>query len=319
MEQKEDRLLQVKKLADELGYLGAAQKLGIKKETVRRYCRMFKNKEEKQGPNINEKLARQIFDRFSESEIKRILSSGQTIQAPDTVCHDFSGDEVCFGILSDTHIGSVYTNPDNIYEAFERFADAGVDFIGVAGDVHEGLSNRAGHVYECSHVGYSQQLELSREIFSQWKDTPVYMIDGNHDRWFIKNTGAYIVNELCKSQDNLHFIGHDEGNIDINGVTIKLWHGEDGSSYAYSYRVQKIVESLTGGEKPNVLITGHTHKAFTMFCRHVHCVSAGAIQRQSKWMRSKKHESHAGFWIIRMTLNELGVARFLPEWFPFYI
>ena len=204
-------------------------------------------------------------------------------------------------MLTDTHLGSKYTNHENIFS-----------------DVHEGLSNRPGHYYECTHIGYSEQLNHSREIFSQWTDTPIYMIDGNHDRWYIKSNGALIVEELCRGQENLHFIGHDEGDIEINGITIKLWHGEDSSSYAISYRLQKLIESLTGGEKPNALIAGHVHKSGYIFERNVHCLSAGCIQGQSKWMRGKRIAAHKGFWTVRITIDDAEIKQFNPVFYPFY-
>jgi len=117
------------------------------------------------------------------------------------------------------------------------------------------------------------------------------------------------------------YLGHDEGDITLSTapVTIRLWHGEDGSSYAHSYRIQKIVESFTGGDKPHVLFCGHAHKHTYMFERHIHCIGAGSMQTQSKWMRGKRLASHTGFWIIKMVVNDKGVGSFAPQWFPFYI
>jgi predicted phosphodiesterase len=314
----EERINEVHNTIYELGYDGAAEKLGIARETVRRYERKWKAINNVSEPSFDENLMRQLGEKFSEAELRKLLQGSDLKPDYATIYNDFQGDEITIGGMTDTHLGSVYTNPDMIFRAFDVFAAHGVDFLVHCGDVHEGMSNRPGHVYECSHIGYSAQLDHSREVFGQWKDTDVYMIDGNHDRWFIKSNGALIVKELCDSHDNLHFLGHDEGDINIQGKTIKLWHGEDGSSYAYSYRIQKIIESFTGGEKPNVFLCGHTHKALPMYDRHVHCCSLGAIQRQSKWMRGKRHASHTGFFVIRMGLNDTGVSWFEPRFFPFY-
>jgi predicted phosphodiesterase/polyhydroxyalkanoate synthesis regulator phasin len=314
----DETLERAKKLADEFGYDGAAKKLGITKEAVRRYVREYRRRNEESGDKVNEQLLRQVKERFSNDELRRLISTSEFDNSLRDVRHDFDGETVTFGVLTDTHLGSKYTDVEMLYTAFDEFSKAGVDFITHSGDVHEGLSTRPGHYYECSHIGYSQQLEHSREVFGQWTDTPIYMIDGNHDRWYIKSNGALICDELAKSLDNVHFLGHDEGDIHLNNVKIKLWHGEDGSSYAFSYRIQKIVESFTGGEKPNVLICGHTHKALYVLDRNIHCVSAGAMQKQSKWMRGKRAASHTGFWIVRMVVNDYEVLSFNPQFFPFY-
>lgn len=126
------------------------------------------------------------------------------------------------------------------------------------------------------------------------------------------------VKDVANRLTNVHFLGHDEGDLILNGTRWRLWHGEDGSNYATSYRLQKIVESFTGGEKPNVLLTGHTHKQGYFFDRNIHVVSGGALCRQSAWMRSKKLANHAGFHIIRATISEGEIKRFSPTWYPFY-
>ena len=310
---------EVFKLVEDVGYDEAARQLGLGKETVRRYCRSWKKNSavEREEP-FDDNITRQLKERFTPAELRKILAGSVEQPRSHTMIHDFAGQEFTFGVLADTHFGSKYTDVNMINEAFETFADNDCDFILHAGDVHEGLSHRAGHYFECTHIGYSAQLEHSREVFSQWTDTPIYMVDGNHDRWYIKSNGALIVEELCKGQDNLHFLGHDEGDVEIAGVKIKLWHGEDGSSYAFSYRIQKIVESFTGGEKPHVLVCGHTHKSLYMFDRHIHCISAGSMQKQSKWMRSKRHASHTGFYVVNMAVNDMGVAWFEPRFYPFY-
>lgn len=321
----EKRLNEIYAAYKDLGVDGAARKFGVRRETIKRRVREAKQSfGESEDPGVDPKLLKQLSERFTDYELKAILASGAHKPQGAAPVHNFSGDVIRIGAFTDLHLGSVYSNPDWVYEAFDVFADAGVDFITVAGDVHEGVSNRAEHVYECTHYGYSAQLDHSKEVFSRWTDTDVYMIDGNHDRWFIKACGAKIVDALCSEQSNLHFLGHDEGDLLLKSrghktpTKIKLWHGEDGSSYAFSYRVQKIVESFTGGEKPHVLICGHTHKEISMMCRHVHCVSNGSMQKQSKWMRSKRHECHTGFHVIELAVNEGGVAWFQPRFYPFY-
>ena len=42
-----------------------------------------------------------------------------------------------------------------------------------------------------------------------------------------------------------------------------IWSGN-------SYKLQKLMESFTGGEKPNIVLSGHYHKALYMFNRNIH-------------------------------------------------
>ena len=61
-----------------------------------------------------------------------------------------------------------------------------------------------------------------------------------------------------------------------------MLHPGGGSSYALSYRIQKIIESLDSDNKPDCLLVGHFHKAFTLPAyRGVAAVAAGCTQRQT--------------------------------------
>lgn len=132
--------------------------------------------------------------------------------------------------------------------------------------------------------------------------------------------GITAVEDVCDRVTGSHFIGYHEGDIIINNCKIKLWHGEDsGGSYAHSYRLQKLVEAFNGGEKPQILFTGHTHKSMYLYDRNIHCVSTGCLQNQSGFMRTKRLSAHVGFWIIEVLLADNGeVQKFAPTWYPFY-
>jgi len=325
-----ERAAHIAMLAEEMGRKAAAESLGITTESVRRAIGVHRNAQgiesfeaapEEKPSSILQKFA----ERFTDAELRAILNGSVHTNERHKKVHEFDADSIKVGLLTDTHLGSSFTDTDNLQEAFDVFSAEDVDFVAHCGDVFEGMSGRPGHIYECTHLGYSAQLDHGRDMFGMWTNTPVYMIDGNHDRWFRKSSGANIVKELCDGQDNLHFIGHDEGDIELRAsgldtpANIKLWHGEDGSSYAISYRVQKIVESFTGGEKPHAFFCGHTHKSMYVFDRHVHCISCGSMQKQSNWMRSKKHASHTGFWVVELGVNAKGIAWCSPRWYPFYV
>lgn len=262
-----------------------------------------------------------IAERFSDDELKAIANGGRIIPgAGEVPVISFSGKHIRFGCLTDTHIGHKRAPRQRIEQAFEEFHKERVDFITHSGDVTEGMSHRPGQVYELDHIGYDAQKAEAISIFRQWTDSEIYAIDGNHDRWYIKSNGAIMVKDIAGVLHNFHFLGHDEGDISLDGrATLKLWHGEDSSSYALSYRLQKLLESLSGGEKPNILVAGHVHKYVNVFERNVWCLSAGCIQSQTSWMRGKRLAAHVGFCICDAWIAEGGgVSKFTVTWYPFY-
>jgi predicted phosphodiesterase len=313
----------LKQMLVSLSNLGEKQTLeifNISQETLNRYKREIKTRNIKVDNKSG--VLSKIADLYSDKELETIAKGGRLVPGMKKVpVVDFDGERIRIGAMSDTHLGSKYTHPEFIHQAFEEFRKEGVDMVVHVGDVTEGMSKRDGHVYELSHIGYHQQKAHAIEVLGEWTETPAYAIDGNHDRWYMQNsdTGAIIVSDICDALPNWTFLGHDEGDISLGGVaTLKLWHGLDGSSYALSYRLQKIIESLSGGEKPSVLLCGHVHKYVHIFERMVHAVSVGCMQRQSQWMRGKRLAAHVGFCIMDVYINKSGVCKFANTFYPFY-
>lgn len=260
----------------------------------------------------------QIRERYTDGELKSIANGHSTKPISSAANINFNGDWFKWMQISDTHLGSKFTNPDDIVAAFKHAEDEGCQMIAHAGDVAEGMSGREGHIYELSEIGYSAQLELCRQVFATTK-LPSNLISGNHDEWFIKSNGAYIVKELCDSLPHLNYLGQNYGTIYLNGVRYELTHGLDGGgSYAISYRVQKIIEAYEGGQKPQIVGTGHDHKAGYFFLRNVHAFLGGCMQNQSDWMRQTRKSAMKGYWIIEALIGEAEVKTIKMQFIPFY-
>lgn len=107
-----------------------------------------------------------------------------------------------------------------------------------------------------------------------------------------------------------------------NGLILVQRHGKaiwSHNSYSWSYRPQKIAESLEGGTKPNVLLIGHYHKAEYLFYRNIHIVQAGTTQAQTPWMRSKALYASLGYWILELDVTDEGqVDACRSTFFPCY-
>lgn len=314
-----------KKLTEVMNFLllngdaNTMQTFGLNSESLSRYKRQAKKK-----GIIDDKFESlvKLSEKLSAKEINGIANGDRLAKTKDAI-HNFEGETFKFLAASDLHIGSAYTNLQNIYDMLDVAKSEKCDFITLSGDITEGMSGRPGHVYELTDIGYEAQKERAIEVLGS-TGIKTYMIDGNHDRWYIKSAGALIVKEICNAIPNAEFLGHDEGDIYVGGVKIRLWHGEDASSYATSYRIQKLVEAFTGGDKPNILLAGHVHKTIYCFERHIHCFSTGCVQQQSKWMCGKRIAAHTGFWVIEVTLNQdgegkTGVGKITSAWYPFYV
>ena len=308
------------RLKEVVGFLmlhGTAKTLeafSIPEETLNRYKRKYK-----QEFGDSSDIVGRIRDKFTDEQMEDLLAMDMSKRPKSKGNITFEGEDFKFLALSDTHIGSVYFEESYLMAAMSEAKRQGCTAMLHGGDVLEGMSTRPGQIYELSQIGYAAQRNKAVELLKQW-ELPLYFIVGNHDIWGNTKSGVGmdVGEDLQLRIPNSKYLGVHEGNIDVNGATFMLWHGEDGSSYASSYRVQKIIEAFTGGEKPQALFTAHTHKALYLFDRNVHAVSTGSIQRQSGFMRYKRLAAHTGFWIVSGKVRDGEITQFTPTWYPFY-
>jgi predicted phosphodiesterase len=259
---------------------------------------------------------------LSEEEAILALKSLSRGQQPRAVTRHtpISRKSFRFGYFSDAHIGHEKFNTELFDYMVRFFKQAKPDFILNPGDHLEGMSGRPGHVYELSHVGFDQQFTRCVELYEQLGDVPMYGIDGNHDQWFFKknDNGVVVGHELAKRLPSYTHLGQDEGDLVVGGVKIKLFHAGDGTAYATSYKIQKLIESFSGGEKPNIVLSGHYHKALYLFSRGVHGFECGTLCGQSSFMRGKKIPAHMGFGLVTVYYNSRGAERLIHEFVPWY-
>jgi len=257
---------------------------------------------------------------LTEEELRVLVkATGVTSSKPLLTHTGLETGHVKFLVVSDTHMGHSKFRSDWWYRMIEHAAKEKVDFAYHAGDILEGMSGRPGHVYELSEIGFEAQFAKAKALIG---DCPFQVrgIIGNHDGWFCgkADQGVNVGQRLEESLSNFVYLGAEEADQTVENIRIKLWHGNDGASYAISYRGQKFVEQLDGGDKPHILITGHDHKSIFFQTRNVHVIGAGTLCEQTSFMRGRKLAAHRGYWIVECWSNEHGLARIRPEWNPFY-
>jgi len=240
--------------------------------------------------------------------------------APTTHEHYISNTHARFIVISDSHIGHKEFKPEILEKAFSYAKHKKVDAIYHVGDITEGMSGRPGHIYELTHIGVTDQLNYTADLFKQ-SPVGIYGITGNHDQWAYKNVGVDVGKSLEEKVEQFHYLGQNEADVKLTkDITMKLFHPNDGSSYATSYKLQKLIESFTGGEKPHIVLEGHYHKAMYAFMRNVHGFESGTLMDQSSWMRGKKLAAHMGFWMIDVYYKKDGteIQSIVPQFVPHY-
>lgn len=243
--------------------------------------------------------------------------------------HTFSGNHIKFGYYSDPHVGEKNFIEPLWMRMIAYFKREGIETVYCPGDNLEGMSNRPGHIYELSHVGASAQLHYASDLFQVCDKLHFFITDGNHDQWYKEkaNSGLISGEELQARNKNVTFLGEWEAFIKLaKGTQLMLFHANDGTAYADSYKIQKLIESLEGGtnkegkrNKPNIILSGHYHKQVQIYRRNVIGFECGTLCGQTRFMRGKKLPAHKGFGIIEVWISALGgVERLRHEWVPYF-
>ena len=257
--------------------------------------------------------------KISHTELETILTSGQLKPARDTYNFDLGKTGTFkFMVISDTHIGSSKFDMPT-WEMVVKIANRDRPaFIIHPGDHLEGMSGRPGHVYELAQIGFEAQMDEAVRLYSMLpQDIPMYGIDGNHDQWYKAKAdiGIVVGRTLQNRCPNYHHLGEWEGILTVSDIRIMLFHANDGTAYANSYKGQKLIESLLEMEKPHLLFEGHYHKALFQSSRGIHQWESGTVCRQTGFMRGKKIPAHVGFWMIEVEHEAGNVLGVTSKWY----
>lgn len=215
-----------------------------------------------------------------------------------------------FGACGDNHLGSKYARLDVLNSLYDRYAEEGVDRVFNTGNWIDGEATFNQH--DLLVHGMDNQLRYLAQNYPQRKGITTHAVAGDdHEGWYAQKMGIDIG---MRAQHTMRDAGRkDWVNLGYMEAHIRLRHsgtGKEsilavvhpggGSSYALSYAIQKIIESLDGGEKPAVGLYGHYHKLWSGNIRNVWCVQTGTTEDQTPFMRKKKLESHVGGTLIEL-------------------
>ena len=239
----------------------------------------------------------------------------------------FHGKPISFCVVADMHLCSKAERLDVLNAAYNEFARRGITTVLCPGNYIDGESRFNKH--ELKAHGIADQCQYAIDYWPSKQSIKTYFVDGDdHEGWYCQREGIefgrYLMLEShTQGRHDLVYMGYMEADFELKApegtAVIKVIHAGGGSSYAFSYSSQKLVESFQGGEKPAVAIIGHYHKMEYCFPRNVHCLQAGTTEDQTRFMRKRKLAAHVGFCIVTLQQDiKGGITRFCPEFYPFW-
>lgn len=223
-------------------------------------------------------------------------------------------------IMGDTQMGSKYTQLTHLNNFYDICKEEGIKDVYHTGDITDGLKMRVGHEYELYAVSADDMIEDVVKRYPKRDGITTHFITGNHDASIYKQVGYDVGNAIARQRDDMEYLGRDCAVVYLTPkCKLELRHPWDGTAYALSYKLQKMIESMESDSKPNILAVGHYHKAEYMFYRNVHALQTGCFQAQTPFTRGKNISVHLGGWIVEIKVTDDGTIKsFAPQFIPYY-
>lgn len=261
-------------------------------------------------------------------KLQRALLNVYKQQKPYVVPCKAEKNVIRFGIASDMHFGSMYTKVTALKAFYQRCADEGINLVLCAGDVLAGWNVYKGQEFELRPDARSwvEQRDVFLQEMPQIEGVTTVFITGNHDLSFKKLVGMNVGDELQVRRSDWKYVGADIADVVLTApdgfaFKVRLLHPGGGTAYALSYHAQRIIESISGGQKPDLVVIGHYHKSlFIPQYRNVAAILAGCFEAQTPFMIRRSIAAHIGGWIVTVTGIERKylTKRIQAEWIGFF-
>lgn len=212
--------------------------------------------------------------------------------------------------ISDTHLCNEAQQLNLINKIYKEAAERGIDTVLHFGDVLDGdYHNRPEHQYALFRLGATRQLEYLTNYYPKVEGIETYFITGTHDQTHCKNGGVFVGPAIEEKRPDMHFLGDDMGMYHPLGskkTSIEMFHPGGGCSSSLSYKMQKYIDKMEPGTKPNIIGSGHFHQSHMMAYRNVIAFLIPCLTSKTNFAIRQGLENTMGAYFIDMYVNDDG-------------
>jgi hypothetical protein len=235
--------------------------------------------------------------------------------------------EIVFAVASDIHFGSKLHRGECLADFIQTaHADFGVRLVLMPGDLFAGMNMYHGQHNEVVGWGVKPQLAVGVKGLPRLPGLKYKAIGGNHDESFMKASATDVVAALAQERDDVENLGYYSALVDLEipgvkrGLKVELHHPDKAGAYALSYHMQKEIEQIPVGMKPQMIFMGHTHTtALLPDYRGVAGFYCGAFEDQTLYLKRKHVAPSIGGWIVRAGVCKDGTLKTVtPTWVRYY-
>jgi predicted phosphodiesterase len=224
------------------------------------------------------------------------------------------------GIIADTHLCSKHQQLSFLNDYYRWAYDQGVRDIYHAGDMLAGADVYPGQSNDLIRFTQDEQVDYAVEYYPRIEGVTTHIISGNHDLVFIKRKGGDPLRTITLQRPDINYLGQFSAWVKLQeGCLMYLLHPDGGSAYADSYRLQKLIESFEGGNKPNIAVMGHFHRRGYISSRNVHGFLGACFEGQTDFLRRKAVQPVIGGTILEIDFTDHGAIQDIGVKFRQYL
>lgn len=219
-----------------------------------------------------------------------------------------------FGVISDTHYGSIWSQPSMVntfvYEGYNR----GIDLYFHVGDITDGdyhtiRPDYLKHVFIYGATGFADYVA---KTLPKYPGIKYKGICGSHDESLSFNYPPFDFGpELEKRRPDFEYLGQDYGYYYFDKCKIELFHPGGGTSRILSTKPQNGIDQLASRTKPNLSLRGHYHKVYYMLYRNVHTLLCPCNVDQSLFMRKNEIPNLMGDYFVTIWYDDSGSIQYI--------
>ena len=228
------------------------------------------------------------------------------------------GKDFIIGVIGDTHIGSKYFREDFLNSFYEYAKKQGIKHIIHAGDIIDGVSVYSTQTSQLANFTIDDQVN---KVIQDYPHLKTYFILGNHDmKQYQKGNSIHPGKVISSNRKDMKWIGDFYSRLQLgkSRIFIDVVHPSGGMAYALSYKMQKYIERLQSGNKPNILLFGHYHTSFYMQYRNIHAFHVGCFQDTNDLTVRMGIQPAIGGWILEGKHNGYEITKLKGEFKTYY-
>ena len=224
------------------------------------------------------------------------------------------------GVISDLRFGSKYEQISKLNDMYRKFAEDGVKYVIVTGNLLEGkYTARKEEMFGNSllfNTGIAQADHLI-EYFPKVEGIETLFITGETDHtWKEFNVGKYIEGK----RSDMTYLGPKSCNVKFNNVSIQVENlKKNGEAYTIAYPPQKYSRSLACYEDYDIILLGGTLtiQDFPRL-RDSRILAIPSCVARTPLMKSKDQQNTMGSYELELQYNKLGKLKNLNSCVSFY-